>query len=111
MIPITNLEEEIEKLKLVKPWTTVKIAEGNGQNIWLAIFDGEYHWHQHTNGEDIFYVYQGQITIQLKDQADLILKEGDWAAIPPNTEHCPKSDGPSAVIMVEPKNLDSIKTS
>ena len=45
--------------------------------------------------------------IQVKDQSDVVLHDGELAVIPKGVEHCPKSNGPSYILMFEPAALVS----
>ena len=48
----------------------------------MSLLRGEYHWHKHTNEDELPYVYKGKMAIQLKDQGDIVLHEGEMAVIP-----------------------------
>ena len=65
MIPTVNLEDSIKEID--GPWSPIEIARVNDQVVRMALLDGEFHWHKHTNEDELFYVYKGSITIQLKD--------------------------------------------
>ncbi|NJE27007.1 cupin domain-containing protein [Thermococcus sp. MV5] len=105
MVLKINLEDKIKEIN--KPWSPVEIARINEYVIRMALFDGEYHWHKHTNEDELFYVYKGSIVIQLKDQSDVILHEGEMVVVPKGIEHCPKALKPSYVLMFEPAVLKS----
>lgn len=100
-IDIQALKESIDA-----PWSPVDVVEWNDYIVRLAKFDGEYHWHSHTNEDELFYVAEGQITIQIENSSDLILTEGQMGMVPKGVRHCPKSNG-AFVLMFEPKTLDS----
>jgi len=105
MIPIVNLEEKIEEIE--KPWSPIEVARVNDQVVRMALLEGEYHWHKHTNEDELFYVLRGSIIIQLKDQPDIKLYKGEMTVIPKGVEHCPKSLKPSYILMFEPCVLKS----
>ena len=96
------------KLKEIeKPWSPIEVARINEYVIRMALFKGEYHWHKHTNEDELFYVYKGSIVIQLRDFPDIVLHEGEMALVPRGVEHCPKALEPSYVLMFEPALLKS----
>ena len=105
MILSVNLEEEIEKIDT--PYSPVEIASINQYAVRMALFEGEYHWHRHLNEDELFFVYSGAIVIQLRDMPDKTLYAGELAVVPKGVEHCPKSLQPSAVLMFEPRALQS----
>ncbi|MCJ7646089.1 hypothetical protein MUO65_04185 [bacterium] len=45
--------------------------------------------------------------MQLKDQSNITLNEGQMAVVPKGVEHCPKSLKSSYVLMFEPLVLES----
>ena len=105
MILTINLKDKIKEID--KPWSPIEVARVNDQVVRMALFKGEYHWHKHTDADELFYVYIGSIIIQLKDWPYIALNEGEMAVIPKGVEHCPKSVGPSYVLMFEPSVLQT----
>jgi quercetin dioxygenase-like cupin family protein len=105
MIPTTSLEQHIGKIS--EPWSPVTLARVNDQVVRLALFKGEYHWHRHTDEDELFYVCRGNIVIQLRDQPDIELREGEMAVVPKGVEHCPKAEDSAHVLMFEPASLQS----
>lgn len=100
-----SLKKEMEKI--TAPWTPLEVARCNDQVVRLALFEGAYHWHVHEREDELFLIVKGQITIHVRDQADIVLREGEVAVIPKGIEHCPESDGRSFVLMIEPSMLKS----
>ena len=100
-----SLAEKIEEID--KPWSTVEVALVNDQAVRLAKIQGEYNWHKHTNEDELFYVLKGDMILQLEDQPDISLTEGEMAVVPKGLEHCPRSEGVSYILMVEPQALVS----
>ncbi len=108
MIEKIILEQKIKEIK--KPWSPLQIARINNYVIRIALFDGEYHWHKHEDEDELFYVYKGKIIIQIENQQDLTLNEGEMVLIPKRVMHCPKSIEPSYVLLFEPITLKSSGT-
>ena len=105
MISTIRLDDKIKEID--QPWSPVEVARVNDQVLRMSLVKGEYHWHKHTNEDELFYVHKGRILIQLKEQNDIDLHEGDMVVIPKGVEHCPKSIEPSYVIVFEPSVLKS----
>jgi mannose-6-phosphate isomerase-like protein (cupin superfamily) len=100
MVVPVNLREKAKEID--QTWSPVDVARVNDQVVRLAKIQGEFHWHKHTNEDELFYVLEGSIVVQLKDQADMVLSAGEMAVIPKGMEHCPKSEGVSYILMFEP---------
>ncbi len=92
--------------QITQSWSPVELARVNDQVVRIALFEGEYHWHVHENEDELFLVHEGEITIQMKGESDLVLKAGEIGIVPKGVEHCPKSVGKSYVLMFEPFALD-----
>ena len=101
MISVISLKDKIKEIG-GKAWSPVDVARVNDQVVRLSLLEGEFHWHKHTNEDELFYVVKGKIVIQLKDQPDITLHEEQMVVIPKGVEHCPKSSEPSYNLLFEP---------
>ena len=106
MISNINLKEKMAEIS-GKHCSPIEVAKVNDQVIRLSYLDGEFHWHKHTNQDELFYILEGKIIIQLKDQPKIILSKGQMVVIPKGIEHCPKSKEPSYVLLFEPFKLQT----
>ncbi|KYK34209.1 MAG: mannose-6-phosphate isomerase [Thermoplasmatales archaeon SG8-52-3] len=104
MISIFDLKEKMNEVK-GKHCSPIDIALVNDQVVRMSYIDGEFHWHKHTDQDELFYILKGKLVIQLKNQQDLTLSEGQIAVIPKGLEHCPKSVEPTYVLLFEPLSL------
>ena len=43
------------------------LAESNGQLVKIAKGSGELVWHKHENEDELFIVFKGQLTLQLRN--------------------------------------------
>jgi mannose-6-phosphate isomerase-like protein (cupin superfamily) len=105
MISAISLRDKIKEID--QPWSPIEVARINDQVVRMSLVKDEYHWHKHTNEDELFYVYRGKIIIQLKNQDDIALHEGEMVVIPKGMEHCPKSVEPSYMLVFEPYVLKS----
>ena len=101
MISIINLKNEMNKIS-GKHCSPIDVTILNDQVVRMSYIDGEFHWHKHTNQDELFYILKGKLIIQLKEQSDIILSKGQMAVIPKGVEHCPKSIEPTFVLLFEP---------
>ena len=106
MISALNIKNKMDEIS-GKHCSPVEVARVNDQVVRMSYMDGEFHWHKHSNQDELFYILKGKIVIQLKDQQDITLSEGQMAVIPKGIEHCPKSIEPSYVLLFEPFILQS----
>ena len=107
MIPVTAIADGIDRIA-GRPYHPIDLARVNDQVVRMALLKGEYHWHNHENEDELFYVIRGRITIQMgPPYSDIALSEGEMAVVPRGVEHCPVSDEDSYVLMFEPASLQS----
>ncbi|QOX65674.1 cupin domain-containing protein [Anoxybacterium hadale] len=83
-----NIYEELASIK--EYWSQKIIGEANGQLFKLAKGIGETKWHLHEDQDELFILYKGQLTIQLRDE-NIELFEGEMFVVPKGVEHCPKA--------------------
>ena len=101
MISVINLEDKMDGVT-GKHCSPIDITRVNNQVVRMSYVDGEFHWHKHAKQDELFYILKGKLVIQLKDQPNITLSEGQIAMIPKGVEHCPKSIEPSYVLLFEP---------
>ena len=91
-----------QKLSLFNDHWNPRIAgELNGQHVKLAKFSGEFIWHTHKNEDELFYVLNGEFTMEYRDRS-ILVKEKEFIIVPRGTEHRPVSDNEVAVMLFEP---------
>jgi mannose-6-phosphate isomerase-like protein (cupin superfamily) len=92
-----------EKMALIpEPYLPKVVGELNGQWVKLVRFDGPYVWHSHEHEDEMFYVVEGRIRIELRDRTEA-LDAGDFLIVPRGVEHRPVADEPAYVMLFEPK--------
>jgi len=96
-----NISEKFELFS--EEWTPKVIAESNGQLVKIAKGSGELVWHKHENEDELFIVFKGQLTLQLRLE-DVVLNVGEMYIVPKGVEHCPKAQPDTHFMMVEPSS-------
>ncbi|WP_136254951.1 cupin domain-containing protein [Onishia niordana] len=84
-----NIHEALETVK--EHWSQKVIGEANGQMFKVAKGAGETKWHKHDDQDELFILYKGNLTIQLRGR-NIELYEGDMFVVPKGIEHCPKAE-------------------
>jgi len=72
-------------------WSQKIIGEANGQLFKVAKGIGSTRWHKHDDQDELFILYKGHLTIQLRDQ-NIELYPNDLFIVPKGVEHCPTCD-------------------
>jgi len=96
---IVNVKDKISRIK--EHWQPKIIGELNNQLVKVAKLKGEFIMHRHDNEDELFYVVEGSLEIELKEKT-LRLNEGDFVIIPKGIEHKPIAQKEVLVMMFEP---------
>lgn len=72
-------------------WSQKIIGESNGQLFKLAKGLGSTNWHKHDDQDELFILYKGHLTIQLRDK-DIQLYEDEMFIVPKGIEHRPVAE-------------------
>ncbi|MDQ2758548.1 MAG: cupin domain-containing protein [Actinomycetota bacterium] len=81
-------------------WQPHLLARVNDHDLKVAWLDGEFVWHTHPESDELFLVVGGRVTIALRDR-DVELGPHDVFVVPRGVEHCPRTDEPARVLMIE----------
>jgi mannose-6-phosphate isomerase-like protein (cupin superfamily) len=92
-----NIREELASL--TEFWSQKIIGEANGQLFKVAKGIGEVRWHKHDDQDELFILYKGHLTIQLRDQ-NIELYENEMFIVPKGVEHCPNAHGEVEFLIV-----------
>jgi mannose-6-phosphate isomerase-like protein (cupin superfamily) len=90
--------------RFTEHWSPKIIAESNGWQFKLVKASGEFVWHQHEIDE-VFLVFAGQVTIQLRGADDVILGPDQLFVVPRRTEHRPYAHEECELMLLEPAGV------
>jgi len=89
-----------------EPWTPHLLAELNDQHVKVAVLDGEFVWHAHADADELFYVVDGDLTIEYRaddgTEASVRLGPGDLTVAPAGVEHRPVAHEETEAVLFEP---------
>ncbi|MEF8806794.1 cupin domain-containing protein [Natronomonas sp.] len=88
-------------------WSPRLAGELNGQAVKLAKAEGEFVWHEHDDADELFLVVSGELRIELREQADVVLQEGEFVIVPRGVEHRPVADDEAEILLFEPSGTQN----
>lgn len=94
-----NLESKLKSFN--EYWTPKIVGELNNQLVKVAKLKGEFVMHKHELEDELFYVIDGQLFIELADKT-LELNAGEFVIIPKGVEHKPYAPKEVSVMLFEP---------
>jgi len=82
-------------------WSPKIIGELNQQMVKIAKLKGEFVMHHHEQEDELFYVIDGTLFIEMEDQT-LELNPGEFIIIPRGVPHKPYAPEEVSILLFEP---------
>lgn len=92
---IRTLVEENEH-----PWYNQTLCRVNDSVLRLGVFHGEYHWHKHDRDDELFFVLEGVLLVDLEDRT-VELKPWQGFVVPRGIVHRTRAPEHAVVLMME----------
>jgi len=81
-------------------WFNQTLCQVNGSVVRMAVIEGEYHWHQHSDDDEFFYVVEGKLLIDLEGRT-VELEPRQGFVVPRATMHRTRAPERTVILMVE----------
>ena len=88
----------------IDTWYNQTLCAVNDSVVRLGVMEGEYHWHQHDDEDEFFYVIEGRFLIDLEDRS-VELSPRHGFVVPKGIRHRTRAPERSVVLMIETKNI------
>jgi mannose-6-phosphate isomerase-like protein (cupin superfamily) len=99
---VVNIEQTFARF--TDQWSPKVIARLNDYELKLVRIEGEFVWHAHEDTDELFLVFDGSLTIQLRT-GDVTLGPGELFVVPRGVEHCPRAEGEVRAMLIEPAGV------
>jgi len=81
-------------------WYNQTLCQVNDSVVRLGVVEGEYHWHEHKELDEFFYVVDGRFLIDLEDRVvELGPRQG--FVVPKGVRHRTRAPERTVILMVE----------
>ena len=81
-------------------WYNQTLCKVNESVVRMAVIEGEYHWHEHKDIDEFFFVLDGNLLIDLEDGVvDLGSRQG--FVIPKTVRHRTRAPTRTVILMIE----------
>jgi len=81
-------------------WYNQTLCRVNDSVVRLGVIQGEYHWHKHEHDDEMFYVVEGRLLIDLEDRT-VILEPRQGFVVPKGVTHRTRAPERTVILMVE----------
>src|SRR4051812_15916245 len=89
-------------------WYNQTLARINESVVRLGVMQGEYHWHEHANDDEFFFVLEGKFLIDLEPRADgvtpgrvITLGPREGFVVPKGVRHRTRAPERAVILMIE----------
>jgi mannose-6-phosphate isomerase-like protein (cupin superfamily) len=98
--PLEVIDEKVLADECEFTWFNQTLCKVNDSVVRLGVVEGEYHWHQHEEDDEFFYVVEGQLLIDLEGRTvELSPRQG--FVVPKRVMHRTRAERRTVILMVE----------
>jgi mannose-6-phosphate isomerase-like protein (cupin superfamily) len=98
--PLELIEEKALADECQFQWYNQTLCQVNGSVVRLGVVQGEYHWHQHDEDDEFFYVVEGKLLIDLEGRT-MELGPRQGTVVPKGVMHRTRAPERTVMLMVE----------
>ncbi len=98
--PLEVIDEKALADAAPHQWYNQTLCRVNGSVVRLGVIEGEYHWHQHTDDDEFFYVVEGELLIDLEERT-VSLPPRHGFVVPKGVVHRTRAPRRTVILMVE----------
>ena len=81
-------------------WYNQTLCQVNGSVVRLGVVEGDYHWHKHDEDDELFYVVEGKLLIDLEGRT-MELGPRQGMVVPKGVTHRTRAPQRTVMLMVE----------
>jgi mannose-6-phosphate isomerase-like protein (cupin superfamily) len=85
---------------LTEKWVNVDLTQVNNAIVRLGLFEGEFHWHKHDVEDELFFVLEGRLLLDLEKETK-VLTPWQGYTVPHGVLHRTRAEERTVVLMVE----------
>ena len=105
---LTVVDIRTEQAAIAESYSNQVLVEVNTDCMRLAVFEGEYRWHQHPDSDELFLVVAGTLQIDLEGGSRLELTEWQSVVIPAGTVHRTRAIGRTVNLTCEKNGAQTV---
>ena len=103
--PLEIVDEKAIADACTHKWFNQTLCQVNGSVVRLGVIEGEYHWHQHSDDDEFFYVVEGKLLLDLENKTvELTPRQG--FVVPKGVQHRTRAPQRTVILMVENAGIE-----
>ena len=88
-----------------EPWWNQTLCQVNDAVARIGVFHGEFHWHKHDIEDELFFVLEGTLLLDIEGKGTFELKPHQGMVVPHGVVHRTRAPSRTVVLMVEPAGV------
>jgi len=97
-----------EQAAVTAPYMNQVLFDVNEDCLRLAVFEGEYRWHQHPDSDELFLVVAGELRIDVENGDQVTLTEWQSIVVPKGTVHRTRAVGRTVNVTFEKRSARTV---
>ena len=84
-----------------QPWWNQTLCQVNDSVARIGVFHGEFHWHKHDREDELFFVIDGTLLLDIEDKGTFELAPRQGMMVPRGVVHRTRAPNRTVVLMIE----------
>ena len=89
-------------------WWNQTLCRVNDCVARLGVFEGEFHWHKHDKEDELFFVLEGTLLLDLPEGRTVALEERQGMMVPRGVVHRTRAPTRTVVLMIEAASVTPV---
>ena len=106
--PLAVVDLRAEQAAVTESYRNQVLLDVDTHCLRLAVFEGEYRWHQHPDADELFLVVAGTLEVDLADGHRVELREWQCVVIPAGTVHRTRAVGRTVNVTFEKSGAETV---
>jgi mannose-6-phosphate isomerase-like protein (cupin superfamily) len=98
--PLELINEKALADAAAHKWYNQTLCQVNASVLRLGVIEGEYHWHKHDDDDELFYVVEGKLLIDLETKT-VDLSPRQAFVVPKGVLHRTRAPQRTVILMIE----------
>ena len=87
--------------EITEPWTNVTLVQVDQSVVRMGVVKGEFHWHRHSEQDELFLVLEGRLLIDIEGEETVELDPWQVYTVPKGVLHRTRAPERTVILMVE----------
>lgn len=106
--PLTVIDIRSEQATVTGSYSNRVVFDVNENCMRLAVFEGEYRWHEHPDSDELFLVVAGELQVDFQDGARVTLAEWQSLVVPAGIVHRTRAIGRTVNLTFEKRHARTV---